>query len=130
MREKKKVNKIIKEQLLKVEHIILPKWDENTTHLFIPKGSYKAPIILSVGKYIQIEISDMVLNPPQGFTLAQNWNGNTVPPAKIFNCVVQQVMGKMIKVDGVGFNASLNVPTNDRWSGWLPQSEIKILGEI
>ena len=122
------MNWIIKEQLQKVEHIILPEWDDNTTRLFIPRGCYKKPIRIEVGKYLRIEISDLVLNPPPDFTLAQNWNGNTIPPSKIFNCVIQQVMGKMIKVDGV--SVINDIPTNDRWSGWLPQSEIKILGEI
>ena len=122
------MNNLIKDQLLSCEHVLLPVWDDNTTEIFIKRGSVRKKLKFEFGGYYQIEISDSILNPSEESTLAKNWNGNTVPPSKIFNCVVQQVMGKMVKVDGVAVIDG--IATANKWNGWLPISEVKILGEI
>nr|DAD82715.1 MAG TPA: hypothetical protein [Siphoviridae sp. ctrpg19] len=122
------MNELIKKQLLACEHVVLPTWDDNTTLITIKKGSIKKELKFEFGCYYKIEISDKVLSPTSESTLAKNWNGNTVPPSKIFNCVVQQLMGKMVKVDGVAVID--NVATDQKWNGWLPISEVVILEEI
>ena len=42
-------------------------------------------------------------------------------------CEVEQIMGKMIKVNTVGYDYQNQLDTNDLWSGWLPEKAIKIL---
>ena len=80
------------------------------------------------GNYYQIQISKSVVNPIEESTLSKNWNGGTNPPSEIFNCVVQQIMGKMVKVDGVAVIDG--IATNIRWNGWLPIGQVKILEEL
>jgi hypothetical protein len=106
----------------------LPEWDDSTTCLVIKKGSIKKELKFEFGNYYQIQISDSIVNPTQESTLAKNWNGNTNPPSHIFNCVVQQLMGKMVKVDGVAVVDG--IATDTRWNGWLPINLVKILGEL
>lgn len=122
------MNNLIKDQLKDCKHALLPYWDDDTTEIVIRKGDIKRELKFDVGLYFQIEIPDSLVHPTEESTLAKNWNGNTTPPSTIFNCVVQQVMGKMVKVDGVGVIGG--VATNLRWNGWLPIGSVKILGEI
>ena len=124
------MNKLILDQLQKCEHCKLPEYDADTTKIFIPKHSIKKELTLELNHCYQIEIADYVLNPTEGFTLSQNWNGGTNPPTKVMNICVIQIMGKMFKVDGIGFDDVLGSPINKSWSGWLPQTAIKISGEI
>lgn len=122
------MNNLIKEQLLGCKHAKLPIWDDSTTHIFIEKGSIKKELKFEFGNYYQIQISSSVVNPIEESTLSKNWNGGTNPPSEIFNCVVQQLMGKMVKVDGVAVIDG--VATNNRWNGWLPIGQVKILEEL
>jgi hypothetical protein len=39
-------------------------------------------------------------------------------------------MGKMIKVNGIGYDQDKDQDLDVMWSGWLPISEIKILKKI
>ena len=59
-----------------------------------------------------------------------NWNGGTHPLHRFLKCEVIQKMGKMIKVNSVGFDFKNKLDTNDLWTGWLPEKSIKILEEI
>lgn len=124
------MNKLIFDQLQKCQHCQLPVYDENSTHILIPKNSLKKELKLEIDHYYQIEIADYIMNPSEGFTLSQNWNGGTVPPHNIMNICVIQIMGKMIKVDGIGFDDLNQSPMTKPWTGWLPQTAIKIRGEI
>lgn len=124
------MNKLILDQLQKCEHCSVPTYDENTTMLFIPKHSVKKPLVLEKDHCYQIEIADYILNPTEGFTLSQNWNSGTNPPTKVMNICVIQIMGKMIKIEGIAFDDQAQCPLNQTWTGWLPQTAIKIRGEI
>ena len=46
------------------------------------------------------------------------------------NICVVQVMGKMVKVEGVGFDINLGVTLPCYWIGWLPMGNVKIMEEI
>ena len=122
------MNNLIKDQLLSCKHVLLPYWDDNSREIIIKKGSIKKELKFEFGNYYQIQISNSVVNPTNESTLSKNWNGGTNPPSEIFNCVVQQLMGKMVKVDGVAVID--NIATDIRWTGWLPTGQVKILGEL
>ena len=124
------MNKLIKKQLEKCERCKLPPYDESSTLIFIPKQIPKKDPEFEKDKCFLICIDDYILNPPEGFTLAKNWNGNTNPPAKYMNICVVQVMGKMVKVEGVGFDINLGVTLPCYWIGWLPMRNVKIMEEI
>lgn len=124
------MNNIIKKQLQNLKKCQLPPYNEEDTEIFIPKNSIKKELGLSLNHCYQIEIADYVLNPPPDYSLAQNWNGNTKPPAKVMNVCIIQLMGKMIKVDGIGFDDNTQSPLPCSWGGWLPREAIKVRSEI
>lgn len=124
------MNKLIFEQLHKVEHVILPPFDNDTTLIKIPKGNIRKELKFEVNHYYLICIDDVIINPNGPTTLSINWNGGTNPPTKYMNIVCRQVMGKMVKVEGVGFDLQNSCTINVSWLGWLPQGNVKILEEI
>lgn len=124
------MNEIIEKQLKNLKKCQLPPYTDETTEIFIPKGSIKKELGLELNHCYQIEIADYVLNPSPEFSLAQNWNNNTVPPCKYMNVCIMQLMGKMIKVEGIGFDIENQCPINNVWGGWLPRESIKVRLEI
>lgn len=123
------LSKIVKKQLEDCKKVNLPEWNnETTTHIYIPKGSLKKNLIMVKDHCYFIEIADYILFPSKDFTLASNWNNGTVPPCKYMNICVSQVMGKMVKVDGI--SVIDGIPTNDMWSGWLPIEGLIVKKEV
>lgn len=124
------MNPLIEKQLKNCKRCEIPFYDENTTSLVIPKNSIKKELGWSKDSCYLIKIEDYVINPPPGFTLAQNWNNGTTPPSVYMNVCCIQIMGKMIKVDGISFDIDKNVPLDKAWCGWLPIAAVKIIREI
>ena len=124
------MNELIKKLLQECEHCTIPTYSDDTTILHIPKHEIKKPLTFKLNSYYRICIDDYILNPPEGFTLAKNWNSNTNPPCKYMNVVVNQLMGQMVKIEGIGFDMEQAKPINISWSGWLPVSNVKIMEEI
>lgn len=124
------INELIVKQLQNCKRCNIPTYDENTTSIFIPKNSIKKELGWVKDNYYLIQIEDYILNPPPGFTLAQNWNGGTNPPSKYMNVCCLQLMGKMVRVDGVSFDIEKNIVLGNAWSGWLPTAAVKIIKEI
>lgn len=113
------MNKIIAEQLDKCNI----SYDDTTTEIFIPSTSVVVDELI-VNHYYKIQVESYIVNPPETFTLAANWNNGTSPKDYILNCEILQVMGKMVKVNSVG------VGSNNVWEGWLPRKSFKIIEEI
>ena len=124
------MNPIVKAQLEKVKNASLPNYNEETTHLIIPKTTQKVQQGLIENKCYLIQVEEYIVKPFEGFTLHDNWNGGTHPLHRFLKCEVIQKMGKMIKVNSVGFDFKNKLDTNDLWTGWLPEKSIKILEEI
>lgn len=125
------MNKVVKEQLGKCKVARVPQFDDNTTHIFIPKLSKGAlPLDFQVRNYYIIEIADYVLNPGPEFTLAANWNKGTIPPSKYMKVEVSQINGKMIKVTGIAYDIGNHRDLSYVWEGWLPSVSIKIINKL
>lgn len=124
------MNKLIKKQLQNLKKCQLPPYNEDTYKIIIPKNSIKKELGLEVDHCYQIEIEDYILNPSLDSSLSQNWNGGTVPPSKYMNICILQLMGKMIKVDGIEVDVATNSIKNNTWSGWLPRNAIKVRCEV
>ena len=120
------MNKFIFDQLKKCKIAQLPEYDENTTHIIIPKVGSKVNIIndLNINQNYLIIVEEYIIKPYNGFTLHDNWNNGIIPTDKQMEIKVEQIMGKMVKVSAVGYN--------DRkpWNGWLPRKSIHILKEL
>lgn len=125
------MNKVVKEQLGKCKVARVPEFDNNTTHIFIPKLNKGAvPLDFQLRNYYIIEIADYVLNPGPEFTLAANWNKGTIPPSKYMKVEVSQITGKMIKITGISYDIVTHRDLTNVWEGWLPASSAKIISKL
>lgn len=124
---KQPLNKIVEDQLKKVKVADLPPYDECTLHLTIPKKVNGPTSDFVVNNCYLIQLEDYLVHPYEGFTLHDNWNKGIPPKHNFLKVCVLQVMGKMIKLNTVGYDYVNKQDTNDVWEGWLPRKGIKIL---
>ena len=85
---------------------------------------------IKVGECFLIELENYLLHPSDNFNLHQNWNKNIIPTNKYMQIQVDEIMGKMIKITGIGYDISTHECINKIWNGWLPRKSFKILKEI
>ena len=123
------MNKFVKEQLSKVKIADLPPYDDSTVTMLIKKQTGSGSMLQRDKCYI-IQVEPYVLTLSDGFTLHENWNGGVPPKHEFMKAEVTQIMGKMIKINSVGYDYKNDVDTNDMWEGWLPMKSIKVLGEL
>ena len=121
------MNKVVEEQLKKVKVAQLPSYDETTLRIKIPKVSSIINSDLNEGQCYLIQVEDYIVKPFDGFSLHDNWNNGIAPKHKFLKVEVIKIMGKMIKVNSVGYDFMNKVDTMDLWEGWLPRKAIKIL---
>lgn len=120
------MNKFIKQELSKIVFAQLPPYDDNTTELSIPKTTER--IRLELNQCYIIEISDNIKNNEW---LAQTWNNGTVPSAKYMKACITNISGKMIKIDGSGYDYNTDTDLNDVYIGlWLPGDLVKVVKRI
>lgn len=124
------MNPIIKQQLEKCRVADIPSFDDTTTELIIEKqdGSVVSPY--QVHKCYLVEIADWIIHPSPEFTLASNWNKGTSPTRPFYCVEICQVMGKMIRISGCGYDPVSQTSTPDMWEGWVPQKGLKLLKEL
>lgn len=124
------MNPIIEKQLRRVKIADLPEYDENTTHLLIKKKGTPVGMSFQEGHYYLIELEDYIIHPSPTFTLHTNWNKGVIPTEKCYKCFCIKVIGKMVQIQGVGFDYENREDLNVEWDGWLPVKSVKILREI
>lgn len=120
------MNYRFKRELDKVKCVALT-YDDNTTHLFIPKIN---SIKLEVDNCYLIKLSENVVNPPSNSTLASNWNNGSVPKHYYYKVDISKIMGTMIKINGVAFDNVNQKDINELWCGWIPKNEIEIIKKL
>lgn len=124
------MNPLIKKQLSSCKVANIPEFDDNSVIINIPKGSVLNVTHYQVGRCYVVELADYIINPPEGYTLASNWNKGSSPKYKYYKCEIVKIVGKMICILGYGVNPVTGQDTNELWEGWVPQSGIKILQEL
>ena len=124
------MNPIIKKQLENCKVANIPEFTEETTQICIPKGSVLNVTHYQVGQCYLVELSDYLLTPSDGNTLASNWNKGTVPKYKYYKCEIVKIVGKMICILGYGVNPVTGRDTSDLWEGWVPQSGIRLVQKL
>lgn len=124
------MNPIIKKQLLNCKVANIPEFEDTDCVINIPKGSLINVSPYQVGKCYLVELADYIVNPPEGYTLASNWNKGTTPKYKYYKCEIVKIVGKMVCILGCGYDALHQQDTNDLWEGWVPQAGIKLLQEL
>ena len=123
------INPLIKEQLDKITKIELPNFDDERIISIKKTGSY-SDSYFNVGDCYLICVEDYILNPPNGFTLHSNWNSNKIPKHKFMKIDVLQTMGKMVRVNSIGYDFKNHIDTGDMWEGWLPKKSITIVEKL
>lgn len=124
------MNKIVEEQLKKLKICKVPEYDENTMELYITKQSPNKQCLLEENHCYILQFERYILDPPPNFTLHSNWNNGISPKHEFVKAEVSKIMGKMIKVNSVGYDIKTDTDTNDIWEGWVPYKGIKIIKEI
>lgn len=125
------MNPLIKTQLNKLKSTVGVDFDESTTQITIPRNSYTPnPTELAVDQCYLISVEDYILKPPEGFTLHTNWNNNKIPKDKVMKVDVLTKMGKMIKVNSIGYDMKNQRDTSNMWEGWLPEKSITIIERL
>lgn len=120
-------NKIIEEQLSKVQFADLSDYNPLDNSYRIPKINR---IKLDVNSCYLIRLKDCLLRRDTSQVLSSNWNKGTVPPCKCMKVDVCRTMGKLVNVNGIGYDEAEKKDLDVVWSGWLPMQDIEILGRI
>lgn len=121
---------MIKQQLANCKIANVPRFTDEDTFILISKGSSLNVSPYQVHNYYVVELANFVLNPPQTMTVAENWNGGRVPKYKYYKCEIAQVIGKMVKIVGCGYDIETDTDYAELWDGWVPQEGIKLIKEL
>lgn len=124
------MNNIIKEQLKLCKLADVPSFNDDTTKVVIKKKASSNGVVVKEGHCYLIELADYIIHPNDNFNLHKNWNNNVVPDHKQYKCECTKIMGKFVKIYGVGYDYDNNCDTTDVWSGWVPLEGISILSEL
>ena len=89
------------------------------------------PVTPQLHHYYIVKLANYILHPYEGFTLHENFNNNIIPECEYMEIEVQEVMGKMYKINGVGYDYDEGIELREkRWCGYVPQKGITFLKEI
>ena len=125
------MNNLILAQLKLCKKAKIPPIDGDEQIIYIPRGEIEIPPMVVAGGYYIIELENYIINPPDTFVLHTNWNNGVAPKEKVMQCVVEQVMGKMIRVNGIGYDRVNECYIDGtEWHGWLPQKSISIIRRL
>ena len=125
------MNPLIKKELKQCKKAQIPALSGENNVILIPKGERAVEQIVSVGSYYIIELENYIINPPNGFTLHDNWNKGVQPKEKVMQCVVEKSMGKMVYINGIGFDrVNDSYIDGTEWSGWLPTKSITVIKKL
>ena len=124
------MNPIIKQQLENCRVANVPILSGDMTVIQIPKGSENEVSPYQVNKCYLMALEDYIINPPPDFTLADNWNKGSIPKHKYYKAEIAQVMGKMVRICGCGYDIVTDTDTLYIWEGWVPQKGIKLIREL
>ena len=120
------MNKIIEDQLNKVIYADLSNVSEDGLTYHISKIIKK--VLIKNHSYL-IELDDSLLVDNPSSILQTNYNNNKHPTYKYMKVEVDDVLGKVVHVSGVGYDKEKNQNLL-MWSGYLTTKDINILEEL
>ena len=119
--------KLIEKELAKVVIADLSNYNAQENKFIIPR--YRQ-FQFKEGCYYIIELADKLLVEDSTNTLAANWNAGKIPPFKHMKVCVDKVLGKMIKVTGLGYDYYQNKDLNQICEGWLPIEQLRVFSML
>ena len=118
------MNKIIEQQLKKLEYADISNFDAATNTYIIPK---KVDIKIEEDKCYLIQLLPTLF---KNEVLKTNWNAGSMPVYNYMKVDVSKIIGKMIKVVGTGYDIETQTDISSFWSGWLSTQDIKVIKKI
>ena len=119
--------KLIEDQLKKVRVADLSNYDAKTNTYIIKK--FGATRLKEDCCYI-IELDESLLHSNQNSLLESNWNKGSIPNCKFYMADVLKEVGRMVQINGVGYDNETGTRLNTHWTGWLPVEKISVIEEI
>lgn len=114
------MNKIIEEQLKKIQVATIIQDTKNKNIYKIPK--YCKPTYI-INKYYIVRLDKNIINNTTSI-LATNWNNGRAPKAEYYKIYVNNIIGKMIKVDGLEYDYINKCDKAQIFSGWLDINDL------
>ena len=118
------MNDIVKKQLSQVKIADLSHFNEKDNTYFIPQ---KKTIKLEQNKAYLVYLNDSFY---YNDVVSSNWNKGSQPKDRYLKLEVENVMGNMIKVVSIGYDALNKIDTNNFWNGWICISDIQVLQKL
>ena len=118
------MNKLIQDELKKVQVADLSNYSEGVTEFIIPKTVLDK---FEVGQSYIIELDDSLIKHNPESVLETNYNSGKIPSNKYYYIEVSAVLGKLIKCVGMAFDVENNMTIGTFWNGYFPINCIKIL---
>ena len=88
-------------------------------------------ISIEIDNYYLIRLKSDILHPSEFSTLHINWNKNIIPKFDIYKCCVTQILGKMIRIDGVAFDIASNADLGEMlYDFWVPLNSLEIIKKL
>ena len=115
---------VIKKQLDKVQYADLSNFDKNTNTYLIKK---RVDIKLELDNCYLIRIKPSAHN---NAAVVANWNNGSMPAYEYLKVDISKLMGKMVKLVGVGHDYANHQDLGYFWSGWLSTDDIEILAKL
>ena len=124
------MNWVIKRELEKIR-APLPEYNDDTTLIEIQKEGNIKTFQFEEGSSYVIKLADYILNEPPNFTLSSNWNKGVIPRSKYLIVEVTKLMGKMLQVNGSGYDIDDGVLKSDTYMGlWLPCGGVEMIDKL
>ena len=118
------MNKLIEDQLKKVTCADLSNFNKETNTYLIPK---KRDIKIEQDKCYLIRLTDKFFNNE---TVCINWNSGKLPKFKACKVDVLKIMGKMIKVNCIGYDEETDEDLSYFWTGWIYLPDVEVIKKI
>lgn len=118
------MNKLIEEQLKKVIFADLSNFNPDTNTYIIRK---KEEIKINVDECYLIRFTDNFFN---NATVITNWNSGNVPKFKSCKADIAKTMGKMIKVNCIGYDEDTDEDLSLFWSGWIYLPDVEVIKKL
>ena len=84
---------------------MIPPFSEDDKEIVIPMGDRNMFLPhLELNHYYIVELEQYVLTPTDNFTLHTNWNKGIIPQDNYMKCLVEQFLGKLVRITGVGYD--------------------------
>lgn len=124
------MSKFLSKQLKMVTAVDLSDVPDDFHVLCIDKQKTLQNVDIHIGESFLIELENYIIHPSENFTLHKNFNNNIAPTEKFMRVIVLEIMGKMVKIEGMGFNMKTHENVGEIWVGWLPRKSMKIKKEL